>query len=370
MNSSWNLGKIFGIDIKIHLTFFFLLIWVGFTALFNGGTTAEILLEIGFILALFLSVVLHELGHALMARRFGIPTRDITLLPIGGVARLERIPEDSKEEFLVAIAGPAVNVLIAGLIFAVALISGTFSQASFSITAFMNNFWLRLMSVNLTLVFFNLIPAFPMDGGRVLRSLLSSKVERVKATRIAANIGRGFAVILGITGFFTNPWLVLTAIFIWFGAGAEADAVQMKSELQGLSVRDALVSQFYQVEGNQSLGNVFQLAIQTGQRYIPVTSNGHFLGFIAAANLGKAIQRYGERAPAYAAIDREPEAVHPDLPLQNVLEKLGTNRILPVIEDRQLMGFITPESVQQRMLLNRQMRKDTPSNSEKTDPVQ
>jgi Zn-dependent protease len=370
MRSSWKLGKIFGIDIKIHLTFFFLLIWVGFTALFNGGTTSEMLLEIGFILVLFMSVVLHELGHALMAKRFNIPTRDITLLPIGGVARLERMPEDSKEEFLVAISGPAVNVLIAGLIFIVALISGTFSQASFNISALMNNFWLRLMSVNLTLVFFNLIPAFPMDGGRVLRSLLSSRMERVKATRIAANIGRGFAVILGIAGFFTNPWLILTAIFIWSGAGAEADAVQMKSELQGLTASDALVSQFYQVEGNQSLGNVFQLAIQTGQRYIPVTSNGHFLGFIAATNLGKAIQRYGDRAPAYAAIDHEPEAVRSDLPLQDVLEKLGTSRILPVIEDRQLMGFITLESVQQRMLLNRQMRKNTPSNSEKTDPVQ
>jgi len=369
MKWSWNLGKIFGIDLKIHLTFFFLLLWVGFSTILNGGTTAVMLGEIVFILALFLSVVLHELGHALMARRFGIATRDITLLPIGGVARLEEMPEDPKEEFLVAAAGPAVNVLIAGVLFAGLLVTGFFNQP-LSMNMLLENFWLRLLSTNLILVAFNLVPAFPMDGGRVLRALLATQMAHVKATKLAANIGRGIAVLMGIAGFFLNPWLILTALFVWSGAGAEASTVEMKAGLEGLVVRDALINRFHQVEANQPLDSVFQLSIQTGQQNIPVVSNGHLLGIIRRQDLLSAIERLGQRAPAYGAIGVEPKGLDPETPLAEVLPRFSTCRVQPVVEDRKLIGLITPESIQQRMWLNQRMNNtSTPPPSEKTDAV-
>lgn len=369
MGKTWNAGKIGGIKLKIHPTFLILLLWVGVSTLFSGGTTSDIFNEIAFILVLFLSVVLHELGHATAAKSYGIDTRDITLLPIGGVARLEHMPEEPKQELVVAAAGPAVNVLIAGILFAGLLISGSFSQP-FEMAMLVDNFWLRLLSVNITLVLFNLIPAFPMDGGRVLRAILASRMDYVKATRAAANIGRGFAVLLGIAGFVFNPWLILTAIFIWSGAGAEADAAEMKAGLEGVRVRDGMISQFYQVEANQPLDSVFQLSMTTGQQNIPVVSNGHFLGIIRRQDLSQSLDRLGNRAPAYAAIGSEPKGLDPEQPLNDVLPKFALNRILPVIENGQLIGLITPESVQQRMWLNQKRKQErTAPPNEKRDTV-
>jgi Zn-dependent protease len=369
MKWSWNLGRIFGIDLKIHSTFVLLLIWIAVSTIIAGGNFVAVGTEILLILALFMCVVLHELGHALTARRFGIPTKDITLLPIGGVARLDKMPEKPTEELLVSIAGPAVNLVIGVMIFAGMTLTGAFVNG-IDLAAVSNNFWMQLMLVNFTLVGFNLIPAFPMDGGRVLRAILALKMNPVKATRMAANIGRGIAVIMGIAGFFLNPWLILTAIFVWSGAGAEARSAEINQGLKGLVVSDALVSQFYQVEANQPLSAVFQLSLQTGQHNIPVVSNGNFLGIIQRADLLNALDRLGERAPAYAAIGDEPQGVTLTLPLTEVLPMFATQRVIPVIEDRQLMGLITPESVQQRLWLNQRAKDvDKQPPQEKTNPV-
>lgn len=365
MNRSWYIGRILGIDLKIHPTFIFLLIWVGFSSLLSGSTVAALLGDILFIMVLFLCVILHELGHALTARRFGISTQDITLLPIGGVARLERMPENPKEELLVAIAGPAVNLVIAAVLFIGLLVTGFLTQPLI-LSAVADNFWMQLLSVNVVLVLFNLLPAFPMDGGRVLRAILASRQDHVKATRIAANIGRGFAVLMGIAGFFFNPWLILTALFIWSGAGAEAQSVEVKAGLKGLVVRDGMISQFYQVEGNQALDGVFQLSMETGQHNIPVLSNGKFLGIIRRNDLLKALNRLGNRAPAYAAIGVEHEGLNPEIPLMEVLPLFATNRVLPVIENGQLIGLLTPESVQQAMWLNQRVKKADMRSTEET----
>jgi Zn-dependent protease len=368
MKWSWNIGKIAGIDVKIHLTFFLLLIWVGFSAFSAGGSINSVLIELAFVLVLFFSVVLHELGHALVARKFGFATKDINLLPIGGVARLEKMPEDPKQELQVAGVGPLVNVAIAGLLFAILLLTGTFTLP-IDLTSLTDNFWVRVLSANLTLAVFNLIPAFPMDGGRVLRAFLSIRMDHVKATKIAANVGRGLAVVMGIVGFFVNPWLIVTAMFVWYGAGMETQSVTLKAGLQGLTVRDALMSQFFQVEANQSLDSIFQLMLQTGQNTLPVTSNGHFLGFIRRGDLQNAIQRVGHRAPAYSAIGIEPTGLTLDTPLTEILPQFATSKVLPVIENRTLIGLVTPESVQQSMWLKThpnqpgdyQPEKDTPS---------
>jgi Zn-dependent protease len=346
MNSSLRLGKIAGIDLKVHMTFFLLLIWVAFSTLFSGGTTATMLTELGFILALFLFVILHELGHALVARRFGYTTQDITLLPIGGVARMEELPENPKQELLVALAGPLVNLLLAGAFLVGLLLSGFFTQP-LTLSLLTENIWMRFLTVNLTLALFNLIPAFPMDGGRVLRALLASRMDRVKATETAAKVGKVIAVVMGIAGFFLNPWLVFTAVFIWWGANSEAQSVTTKAKMQGLTVRDAMMSQFYKVEANQSLESAMQLSMQTGQVMLPVTSNNHFLGFIHRKDLMPAIQKLGRRSPAYASISVEPEVLDPEMPLVEILPKFSVSHTLPVVEDDQLIGLVTPEGIQQ-----------------------
>lgn len=369
MKGSWHIGRIFGIDLKIHFTFPFLLAWVAISTAMAGGEALTIFAEVGVILVLFLFVILHEFGHALMARRFGIATTDITVLPIGGLARLEKMPEDPREEFLVAVAGPAVNVLIGSLLFAGLLITGFFAQP-LNIASVVDNIWLQLLTANIILVLFNLIPAFPMDGGRVLRAILASRMDHVKATKIAANIGRGFAAAMGIAGIFFNPFLILTALFVWSGAGAEAKAVEVKAGLKGLVVRDALISRFYQVDANQPLAEVFQLSMATGQQNIPVTSNGRFLGFIRRTDLLKTIERLGGRSPAYAAIGLEPEGLDPETPLTDILEKFAASRVQPVIENMQLVGLITAESVQQRLWMNQRMDTIGPNPPEETvNPV-
>ena len=210
MKWSWRIGRFAGIGVYIHTTFLLLLGWIGVSYLLQGYTLLAALSSIGFMLALFACIVLHEFGHALAAKRFGIKTRDITLLPIGGVARLERIPDNPVHELWVALAGPAVNVIIGGVLLVWLLLSRTLQPLNaLSVTA--GPFLERLLMVNVFLVGFNMIPAFPMDGGRVLRALLAMRLEYTRATQVAASIGQGLAFVLGFVGLFANPTLIATS---------------------------------------------------------------------------------------------------------------------------------------------------------------
>jgi Zn-dependent protease len=217
MKWSWKIGTLAGIELRIHVTFLLLLGWVGARHWMLGKNTDAALSGVGFILALFGCVLLHELGHSLAARKYGIPTRDITLLPIGGVARLERMPEKPGQELWVALAGPAVNVVIAAVLFAwLSLTHGWAPLSQLHVAA--GPFLERLLVANVSLVLFNLIPAFPMDGGRVLRAVLASRMEYVKATQIAAGVGQGLALVFGFAGLFSNPMLLFIALFVLIGA--------------------------------------------------------------------------------------------------------------------------------------------------------
>ncbi len=367
MKWSLNIGKIAGIDLKIHFTFFILLFGVGISGVAAGDPPQTTLMNFAIILALFLFVILHELGHALMARRYGIPTKDITLLPIGGLARLDHMPEEPGKEFLVAAAGPLVNVLLAGVITLGLAVTGFFAQPITS-DLIANHFWTQLLLANLILVVFNIIPAFPMDGGRMLRAMLALVMDRVQATKVAAGIGRTLAVLMGVFGLFFNTWLILTSLFVWWSAGAEAESETRKANLKGLTVRDALVNLFYKVEANQPLTAVSQLAMSTGQREIPVTSNGSLLGIIRPADLTAAIQRLGGRAPAYAAIGVEPQGLDPWMPVNDILPRFSECNAQPVIENGQLIGLVTPQSVQQLIWLREHHWPVDPRPSEeKTD---
>src|SRR5690606_35343714 len=211
MKWSTRIGTFAGIDVYVHTTFFILILWIAFAYWRVEQSVGAALAGVAFILALFACVVLHEFGHALTARRYGIRTRDITLLPIGGLARLERMPDEPIQELWVALAGPAGNVGIAAVLFAslsiahVVALNYEFDIATGSCCA-------NLLLVNVILVLFNALPAFPMDGGRVLRALLAMRMDYVRATQIAANMGQAMALMFGLVGLFTYPFLIFIAL--------------------------------------------------------------------------------------------------------------------------------------------------------------
>ena len=252
---------------------------------------------VGFMLALFTCVVLHELGHALTARRYGIRTRDIVLLPIGGVARLERIPEEPIKELLVAIAGPAVNVVIAAGLFVV--LTSTGSPPSLDAVGFVRAPFLeRVMWTNVLLVLFNLLPAFPMDGGRMLRAVLAMRLEYVRATQIAATVGQGMAFLFGLVGLVTGqPMLVFVALFVWIGAAQESSFAQMKAALGGIPVRRLMITDFRALHPADTLQRAIELTLATTQRDFPVVEGDRVVG---RPDAGGADPRADRRRPRCA----------------------------------------------------------------------
>jgi Zn-dependent protease len=246
MKANLKLGHVSDIKIIVHWTFFFLIAWVVFSELKRGGTTNSVLFNVALVLAVFVCVVLHELGHALTAKRFGINTNKITLLPIGGMASLERIPESPKQELLVTLAGPLVNVVIAIFLYFIVPVNEflhlNFTETFETLSSFtLQSFLFYLYVVNIGLVVFNLIPAFPMDGGRILRALLAMKMNRVKATQIASSIGQVIAVIFLLIGLLYNPFLIIIALFIFLGAYGENQIVQHLALLKGHTVEEAML---------------------------------------------------------------------------------------------------------------------------------
>ena len=214
MKWSWRIGTLAGIDLHIHATFPLILLWVAFSAYLTTGELAGVGRGMLLILSLFGVVVLHELGHALTARRYGISTRDITLLPIGGLARLEKMPDNPWQEMVVAVAGPLVNLVLAAACYLLILLLGI-TYTPQDVGQFGSPLLVNLLWINVALAVFNMIPAFPMDGGRVLRGLLALSMDYVHATRTAAAVGQTVAILFGFVGLLANPFLILIALFVW-----------------------------------------------------------------------------------------------------------------------------------------------------------
>jgi len=353
MKWSLKLGTYAGIGVYLHWTFALLIGWIFIAHLGAGQTPAQALAGVGFILALFVCVVLHEFGHALTARRYGVGTRDITLLPIGGVARLERIPEKPMQEFWVAVAGPAVNVVIAGVLF-VAL--AVLSQANelLRIEWFRGRFLAQLMWVNLLIVGFNLLPAFPMDGGRVLRALLATRMGRRRATAIAANIGQAMAILFGIIGFFYNPFLIFIAIFVYLGAQGEAAHVEAQSALKGLLVRDAMMTRFRTLSAGDSLGKAVEELLAGSQQDFPVVEGGRVAGVLRRNDLVRALAGGHRGTLVGEAMCRDCPTVKVTDALAQTLEfmRQGQCATVPVMTDGRLIGLLTLENVSEVVMVN------------------
>jgi Zn-dependent protease/CBS domain-containing protein len=349
---SFKLARIAGIDVYIHATFLMLLGWIALMHWNQDRSLASVVNGVGYIVALFGCVVAHEYGHALTARRYGIRTQDITLLPIGGLARLERMPDKPSQELAVALAGPAVNVVIAAALFAWLLASGWHESNDIGVTT--GALLPRIMAANAFLVAFNLLPAFPMDGGRALRALLATRMPYAEATRLAASIGQGMAMLFGFLGLFGNPMLIFIALFVWIGAGQEAGMVQVKSALAGVSVRSAMLTQFRALEPSQTLGDAVDLLLSGSQQDFPVAESGRLVGMLPRSALMKALAAAGRDATISAHMQRGCGAASPDEPLEPVLARLQDEscRTLPVLAPGgTLLGLLTLENVGELLMV-------------------
>jgi Zn-dependent protease len=346
MKWSVRIGKAFGIPVYMHLTFLLLLAWVGWSEWAQSKSVDAALLGILFILALFGCVVLHEFGHALMARRFGITTRDVTLLPIGGVARLERMPDDPKQELWVAIAGPAVNVVIAVVLFFALKYAGLLeSLEEMSISG--GTFLGRLLLVNVSLVLFNLIPAFPMDGGRVLRAFLAMRMEYTRATHIAASVGQGAAFLFGLIGLFYNPFLIFIAFFVWIGAAQEASMVQMRSSLGGIPVSRAMITEFHTLTPGSRLSQAIELTLTGAQKDFPVVEGDRVVGVLTQKDLLGALSKTGPAVTAGEVMQREFEMADASEMLETAFQRLGACacHTAPVSSQGRLVGLVTMDNI-------------------------
>ncbi|MES0825384.1 site-2 protease family protein [Ruegeria sp. SCP11] len=353
MTWSFSLGRVLGSELRVHVTFFLLLAWVGFAAYSSGGLPAAIE-NLIFVLALFACVVAHEFGHALMARRYGIKTPDITLLPIGGLARLERMPDQPMQEVWVALAGPAVNIVI--WVVLVAFGAGMPIEAMTQIDTTGPSLLNRLAYVNLLLAAFNMIPAFPMDGGRVFRALLCLKMDRVKATKVAASGGQIVAVAFGFWGLSTgNPILVLIAIFVFVAATSESQDVAMRSVVRRVQARDAMITEFHALSPSDTLATAAQAVIHTTQHEFPVLdAEGALLGFLTRNRLFAALAGDNPRSnPVTSIMETDIPQIQLTSGLETVLEKLheGAPAIAVCTQAGNMIGYITRENIGELMVI-------------------
>ena len=350
MRWSIKIGRYLGIDVYMHFTFVLLISWVAFANWRQEQNVAAAATGVAFILAIFLCVVLHEFGHALTARRYGIRTRDIILLPIGGLARLERIPTQPVQELWVALAGPAVNIVIAAGLFIWLYVTATFEPLQ-TLTLTTGPFLERLMAVNLFLVVFNLIPAFPMDGGRVLRALLATRQDYSRATQTAAAIGQGIAVVFGFIGLLYNPFLLFIALFVWIGAAQEASMAQLKSAIGGIPVQQAMISDFRTLNINDSLDRAVALTLSGSQKDFPVVDGGRLVGILTQTDLLKALAEKDKHPTVATTIQTAYAEVDGGEMLESAFSKLRdcNCHTLPVMQADHVVGLVTMDNLGEYM---------------------
>jgi Zn-dependent protease/CBS domain-containing protein len=357
MRWSFSIGTIAGTAVRIHVTFVLFLAWIFFGSYVAGGPN-EAWSGLAFMLLLFACVVAHEFGHIFTARAFGVMTPDVTLLPIGGVARLERIPEQPHEEFLIAIAGPAVNVVIA---FGLVALAGAHldTRALGAVESGQISMVDRLAAVNLFLAVFNMIPAFPMDGGRVLRAVLASRMGYTRATEIAATIGQGVAFVLGFVGLLWNPLLIFIAIFVYLAAASEAHLVAMRAMSHGIPVTNAMMTQFVRLSPQAHVDEAVQTLLRTSQSEFPVVDAADKpVGLLGRADLIRAIKERGPDARVAEVMAGTVPTVSHRSRLEDafrILQEKSAPAVAVVDAAGRLIGLVTSETVGEMLMVHRAM---------------
>jgi len=356
MGDSIRLLTVRGIVIRVHLTFPLILVWAVLQfGVFTGLGLAGAVFGIIVTLLLFAIVVLHELGHSIAAQNYGVPVKQIVLLPLGGVAQLERIPENPAQEFVIAIAGPAVNFGIAIIMLIINRLFGVGNllsdpalmgvrMASLGVDAAFDYLFL----VNMTLALFNLLPAFPLDGGRVLRALLASRMDYSRATSIAVSIGQGLAWLLGLWGFLNgNFFLILIAIFIYFGAGQEGQMVQFRRVFGGLKVRQAYSRQAQTLTPQSTLHDAVERMLSSFQADFPVCDGEQLIGLVTYTRLVEALNRVPPETPVQEIMQTDIRPAHPNDNLFDVQQRMAAEHLeaLPVVQDSRFLGLLTTRDV-------------------------
>lgn len=348
---SWSIPilRIAGIQLRIHITFLLLIAWIAI-----GSTSAAI-----FVLLLFVCVVLHEFGHAIAAKGYGINTPDITLLPIGGVARLERIPEEPRQELVIAAAGPAVTAIIALCLYIVIAARG---GAELAAPVSTGDLVLNLFRINIWLLLFNLIPAFPMDGGRVLRALLATRMSYARATQVAANVGQIFAFLFGIVGLFgipgffpANPFLIFIAFFVYLGASQEAALAQMRDVSRRFPVSSAMVREFRTLPESATLEEAVDALLATSQHDFPVLdASGNVAGILTRRDLIAALRQSDPAIRVGDVMRRDIPTVTTGTRFEDafrIMQECNCPAV-PVLDGmKRLVGLLTPENVSELMMV-------------------
>ncbi len=363
MNNAIKIFKIRGIDIKMHITFPLILIWaaVSFGYIRNAGLEGAVY-GVLVTLLVFAIVVLHELGHSLAALRYNIPVKQIILLPIGGVAQLEEIPEEPHKELVIAAAGPLVNALLALLLVVLAPLLGqdlsgrglleipsTLGVLSFS------SIFSYVFATNLFIGIFNLIPAYPMDGGRILRALIATRVSYVKATRVAVGIGQVLSWGFGLWGFLTgNFFLIILAIFIYTGAGQEGRMIQVKDVLGDLRVEQAYSRGARSINLNETLETAMQATLNSFQSSFPICDEGELVGMLPYSILVKSLEKQDLQTPIREVMQRDIQPVSPEDKLIDVQKRMTMEGIdtIPVVNESGFRGMITSQDLNEAYRLN------------------
>jgi Zn-dependent protease/CBS domain-containing protein len=353
MGWSLNIASIAGTKVRLHITFILFLGWI-FIASWVSGGPAEAWYALAFLTLLFACVVAHEFGHIFAARTFGINTPDVTLLPIGGVARLERISEHPFEELVIAVAGPLVNVVIA-----IVLVLFLGARLDMNALAAVQNTQVsmidRLAVVNVFLVLFNMIPAFPMDGGRVLRALLATRMGYVHATEVAAFIGQGFAFALGFLGLFYNPLLIFIAIFVYLAAASEAHMVAIRAMSRGVPVSAAMMTEYATLTPGAHIDDAVQTLLRTSQSEFPVVdTGGRPVGLLSRGDLIRTLKERGPDARISEAMTGEFPTVTQRQCLEDafrLLQEKSAPAVAVVDPTGRLAGLVTAETIGEMMMV-------------------
>lgn len=358
MKWSFKIARFAGIDVSVHLTFFLLLLWFAIISWQQSQQIAAVISSLAFIIVLFTCVLLHEFGHALTARHFGYKTRGITLLPIGGVASLEKMPDEPRQEILVALAGPGVNVVIAAILFVIISMGSNIPSVD-DISNGDIPFLYQVMMINIILALFNLLPAFPMDGGRVLRAALAFFMPHNQATQKAAKIGQGFAILLMITGLFYSPWMILIGVFIWFAASAEANMENIQTSLFDMNARQAMLSDFQTLDVNDNLQKAIDLTLQGSQKDFPVMMNkeAHFL--LSQKALLSALQEHSSQVQLNELNLPEIHRIDASTPLNQIFTEFyqPEHSLAAVYHQGKMLGIINLDNLLELIQVHNALQK-------------
>jgi Zn-dependent protease len=361
MRGAYQIIRIRGIKISIHWTFLLLFGWVLLVNANAGNNVEQISWSILFLLAVFACITLHELGHALMAARFGIKAKDIILLPIGGIASIEKFPENPRQELAISIAGPLVNIVIAGLLWLFIPNMSLIENDQHITIMHGHDFIYNLRIVNIALAVFNLIPAFPMDGGRILRALLGFKLNYIQATTIAATAGKIVAILFIIAGIvLINPILPMIGIFIIFSAGAEESYLRLKSLVKGIKLNEVLMYDYNSLQANMTVQEASNILNSNHSKYFILMDGANPIGTINRMEIIKAIADMNYNEPLKNLIKEELQLLSGNTEIETELEKLARNdeRIYPVMDNSHFVGVVSLNHIIEYLLLNKVNTKE------------